>query len=158
MAQEPRIIRRLYGDGISEVLKEANQHDRRFKCMLPSQENPRHGIGYVFMTHALPREELGCSYEQYRQVRTRTLYAYCMGMLKRCRWVKRIIGIAIEPPPIPGSPSDTSENMGMVEQPAEWTPNKEAEIDELCKQLDILQEGRLHFNRIGLDEYPRGAS
>ncbi len=158
MAQEPRIIRRLYGEAILEVLQVANQHDRYFRCMLPSQENPRHGIGYVFMTYALPREELDCSYEQYCQARAHTLYAYCMEMLKRCRWVKRIIGIATEPPPISGGASDTSKDMGMVEQPTEWTPKREIEIDELCRQLDILQEDRLHFTPIGLDEYPRGAS
>ena len=156
MAQEPRIMRRLDGDGISEVLQEGTQHGRRFKGMLPSQENSRHGVGYVFMTHALPREELNCSYERYRQERSRTLYAYCMGILKRCRWVKRIVGIATEPPPIPGGPTETSEDLGMVEQPIEWTPEREAEIDELCQQLDILQEGRLHSNSIGLEEYPRG--
>lgn len=156
MAQEPRIMRRLYGDGISEVLQEGTQHGRRFKGMLPSPENPRHGVGYVFMTHALPREELNCSYERYRQERSRTLYTYCMGILKRCRWVKRIVGIATEPPPIPGGPTETSEDLVMVEQPIEWTPEREAEIDELCQQLDILQEGRLHSNSIGLEEYPRG--
>ena len=158
MAQEPRIMRRLYGEGISEVLQVANQHDRRFKAMLPSQENPRHGTGYVFMTHALPREELNCSYEQYRQVRASTLYAYCMGMLKRFRWVKRIIGIATEPPPMPDGPSETSEDMVMAEQPVEWTPEREGEIDELFKRFDILQEDRLHFTPIGLEEFPRGAS
>jgi hypothetical protein len=158
MAQEPRITRRLYGDAILKMLKVANQHDRYFQCMLPSQENPRHGTGYVFMTHALPKKDLNVGYEQYRQVRVNTLSAYCMGMLKRCRWVKRIIGIATEPPPTPGGPSDTSEDMGMAEQPIEWTPGREAEIDELCQQLDILQEDSLHYNPIGLEEYPKGPS
>jgi hypothetical protein len=48
--------------------------------------------------------------------------------------------------------------MGRAEQPIEWTPGREAEIDELCQQLDILQEDSLHYNPIGLEEYPKGPS
>ncbi len=155
MAQEPRISRRWYSDGFLEMLQMANQKDRTFRCMLPSQEQLRNETGYAFLTLAYPRVELEGGYEQYRQVRITMLYAVCMGMLRKCRWVKRIIGIATEPTLISGGPTITSEDIGMVEQPIEWTPRREAEIDKLCNHLDILKDDRVNTSNSGVEEYPR---
>ncbi len=45
------------------------------------------------------------------------LVTYCLGILKRNPYVKRAIGIAVEPAPIEGEARGSSEDMVMIEQP-----------------------------------------
>ena len=154
MAHEPRVMRRLLGNGILDVLQVANKQDRTFKTIVPSPEKPGNGTGYIFMTLAHPKKKLSGGYKQYRQARTNMLQIYCMGVLRKCRYLKRIIGISTEPPPQPNDPTEFSEDMIMIEQPTKWTPKMKAKLDADCKRFDILKEGRVSTGRYNIKEYP----
>ncbi|MBI5197639.1 MAG: hypothetical protein HZA19_03420 [Nitrospirae bacterium] len=123
--------------------------------MAPHPEKLGNGTGYVFMTLAHPKRKLEGGYEQYRRVRVNMLEAYCMGVLKKFLHLKRVIGIATEPPPTGDNSMDFSEDMIMIEQ-LNWTPEQEAEVDKMCRQFEILKEDRVNVSNFGLEEYPRG--
>jgi len=82
------------------------------------------------------------------------LYAYCMGILKNNRHLKRIIGIATEPPGKPNGTSIASEDMITINTPSTWTSDIENEIDELCKQYEIFDEDTFRITHHEVQEYP----
>ncbi len=82
------------------------------------------------------------------------LYAYCMSVLYRFRHLKKIIGIASEPPPKPGDHELLSEDMIMIEAPTEWSQELVAELDQWCKGMDIMREDRTRRRNFHATEYP----
>lgn len=154
MAQEPRLLRRGLSEGILGVLEKAHLQPRNFRAIVPNPDKPHKGLGYVFLTVAHPRKKLEGGYEQYRQARVNMLYAYCMSVLYKYSHLKRVIGIASEPPPEPGGSEEFSEDMIMVEAPAEWSQERVSELERLCKHFDIMRDERLRLVSISGIEYP----
>jgi hypothetical protein len=153
MALEPRVMRRLLGDGISEVLKKAHLHDKTFRSMIPSPNNPRDGTAYAFMTFALPKKQLAGGYEQYRKVRSNILTTYCLAMLKKFPHIKRIIGIACEPPHQRGDQLGGSEDMLLAKQ-LEWTPELIDDLKKDCEDFGVMKEGVFNMSNWDVTEYP----
>ena len=153
MALEPRLMRRMLGNGIIGVLKLSHLQNRYFRSMLPPLKDAGPGTGYAFMTLALPRNQLQGGYEQYRRVRANMLAVYCMGILRKFPHVKRVVGIATEPLPVSGQPSGSSEDMVLVEQP-EWTPKLDADLTRDLEAYDIMKEDRVKFSNHDVVEYP----
>ena len=67
--------------------------------------------------------------------------------------MKRIIGIATEPPPRPGDPSGSSEDMILAEQP-DWTPELIENLEADCEDFGVMREGVFTETRSGVTEYP----
>lgn len=154
MAQEPRLVRRILSEGILGLLKIAHQQQRNFRTMILPPERPGNRLGYVFLTLAHPRKKLEGGYEQYRQARANMLYAYCMAVLNKYRHIRRVIGIATEPPPNPDDSEVFSEDMIMVEAPRQWSQERQADLERLCKHFDIMREDRLRIMSFPGIEYP----
>jgi len=154
MAQEPRIMRRMLSERIRDILERSHLQDRTFGGALPTAEYPGNGTGYIFLTLAHPKRKLEGGYEQYRQARANMLQGYCLGTLKQFPSLKRVVGIATEPPPVAGAPSGSSEDMAFAVQPSVWTSELESELDRLRKHYDILKEDRITFRHMGVQEYP----
>lgn len=154
MALEPRLMRRMLGDAIHGLLKVSHLQDKSFRSMLPSLENSDSGVGYAFLTLAHPKKKLEGGYEQYRKVRFNILATYCMGILHKFPHVKVMIGVATEPLPTLNDPHGSSEDMVMVEQPAEWTPKLVADLAHDLEVYDIMKENRIKLNNYGIVEYP----
>jgi len=154
MAQEPRLVRRILSEGILGLLKIAHQQQRNFRTMILPPERPGNRLGYVFLTLAHPRKKLEGGYEQYRQARANMLYAYCMAVLNKYRHIRRVIGIATEPPPNLDDSEVFSEDMVMVEAPPEWSQERIADLERLCKHFDIMREDRLRIMSFPGIEYP----
>ena len=153
MAHEPRLARRMYGDQIIEVLGVAHLTDRRFRAMIPSPAKPGNGTAFAFMTLAVPKRKLEGGYQQYRQVRTNILQTYCMAILYKQHHIRRIVGVAMEPPPQPGDSPGSSEDMIMIEQQV-WTQEMEDDLEHDCKVYDIMREDRFTTGNMGVTEYP----
>jgi hypothetical protein len=72
------------------------------------------------MTFAYPEHRhLARGYQQYRQARVNTLHDYAIGIMNKFRYLKRIIGITLEPPQTKYR-RESSEDMLILEIP-EWT-------------------------------------
>ena len=154
MAHETRVMRRLLSGLIIGVIKVNDSADRHFRSFVPTLEKPGDGVGYAFMTLSLPRTKLAGGYEQYRKVRTNIMMTYCFGMLRKYPHLKRMVGIATESTESQLKMLGSSEDMVMVEQPAEWTPDLEASLDKDLESFDIIKEGAFTVVNQGVDEYP----
>lgn len=154
MAQEPRLLRRVLSQGILGLLEIAHKQERTFRTIIPPPEKPRNGLGYLFLTLAHPKKALDGGYAQYRQARVNMLYAYCDSVLYKYPHLKRIIGIATEPPPDPNYTGEFSEDMIMLEGPSEWSPEHLAELERLRTHFDIMREDRIRTGYFAGIEYP----
>ena len=155
MAHETRVMRRMLSQGILDVIKVSDSSDRHFRSFIPPLNKPGSGTGYAFMTLALPKIELAGGYEQYRKVRVNIMTTYCFGMLRKYSHVKRMVGIATESMGSQMKASGSSEDMVMVEQPSEWTPELNASLDKDLKSFDIIKEGEFTVSNHSVDEYPK---
>ncbi len=153
MAQEPRVMRRMLGGCIDGMMKKSHLQDKTFGCMLPANDHPDE-TGYVFLTLAHLKSHFVGGYEQYRQTRSSMLSAYCLCILKKNPFLKRIVGIASEPVPQSGELRTTSEDMALVRQPEQWTDDLENELNRLQTHHDIFREDRTTFQHVGVQEYP----
>lgn len=153
MALEPRTRRRTLGHAIMGVLERSNQVPRAMRAVTPGPNDKDRDSGFVFMTLAHPEFELEGGYQQYRQARTNMLRAYCQGIGSKCRHLKRIIGIATEPPARESNQKASSEDL-LVFHPVEWTSELESETEDLCKHFEILQEGNFSTSAFHVQEYP----
>ena len=159
MAHEPRVMRRMLGNGILEVVNEKRPSvdgmiNKRFRSMLPPPEKPDNKIGYVFMTLEHPSKKMKGGYEKYRKIRANMLLAYCLGMLKKYPYIKTIVGIATEPAYNPRMLDGFSEDMLLAEQPSEWTPKLEADLAADLKGYDLLKEENINLQNMHVKEYP----
>ena len=158
MAHETRVMRRLLSQKILDVIGVPDSADRHFRALIPPLGRSGSGIGYAFMTLSLPRMKLAGGYEQYRKVRINIIMTYCFGMLRRYPHVKRMIGIATESTESRMKTLGSSEDMVMVEQPLEWTPELNTSLDKDLKSFDIIKEGEFTVSNYGVDEYPKAES
>jgi hypothetical protein len=154
MAMEPRLLRRILSNGILGLLEIAKTQGRNFRTLIPPPETPRNRLGYVFLMLAHPNHTLDGGYEQYRQARINMLYTYCSLVLYKYPHLKTIIGIATEPPPDPEHPAEFSEDMILIDAPAEWTTEHLAELERLRAHFDILKEDRIRTGYFHGIEYP----
>lgn len=154
MALEPRFQRRLHGEAIMGALEEGKSKARFVRAMLPGPSAKNRDTGFFFLTFEYPTDpELPGGYDQYRKVRTSTLYAYALGLANRHRFLKRIVGIATEPPAKNGNKHGSSEDLILFEA-RQWTPALEAEAQRAVDHYGIMKEGRFMERGISGREYP----
>ncbi len=152
MALESRLMRRMLGKGVSDVLKGSHQKPKNFRCMAPGPDSPNEETAYGLLLLAHPEKKLEGGYEQYRRTRINMLATYCRGILYRYRYLKRVVGFAVEPPS--SLEKGFSEDMVFAEQPI-WTPAIEKEVKESLKNFGIMQENNIQEGRAAIDEYPK---
>ncbi|XKT75358.1 MAG: hypothetical protein ACJKSS_01050 [Patescibacteria group bacterium UBA2103] len=145
MALEPRIIRRLKSEGLWGMLQKSHEKDRTFRAVIPNAGEE--GVGYVFMTLKVPQSKK-ISYAKYRRTRHMMLLAYVLGTLKMYPHIKKIVGIAFEPPS-----ESSSEDMIYAEQPI-WTKKLVRDLEKDCAEFNLLQDKNLTFGTHSVSEYP----
>lgn len=153
MALVPRYQRRNLAQGVLDALKKSQDHDRFVRGLLPGPKEKDRETGFFLLTLNATKFVRFGSYDEYRRVRQRMLYGYSLAFLKRNPDLKRIIGIAMEPPPKSSEPQGASEDLIMVEMP-EWTQAQLDELTEYQTALDIMKEGRFSEYAISGKEYP----
>lgn len=152
MAQVPRYVRRSLGQGILDAMGRGIGQHRFTRGFLPGpDEDPE--TGFFFMTLAVPQIHLAGGYDQYRAVRRNMLETYAFAILEKNPLLKRVVGIAMEPPAIAGAPVGGSEDLVLVEQP-EWTEELRKNVEESKAAYKILQADTYAEYRIQYDEWP----
>jgi hypothetical protein len=153
MALIPRYQRRMYGTAILDALEKSRGRQRFTRGMLPPPYAPDPETGFFLMTLALPEFALPGGYEQYRRVRRNMLEGYALFFLREHPHLKRVVGIACEPPPEPGVNRGGSEDMLFAEVP-EWTPELLDALAERRRKFDIAKEGNRRQYLVSGDEFP----
>lgn len=154
MAMVPRYIRRLYGEAILGALQKGSTADRFTRGMLPAPSSTDRETGFFFMTLAVPKIELEGGYEQYRRVRVSMLETYALTFLEKYPALRRVVGIASEPPPLPGAASEgSSEDMIYAEAP-EWTDDLRSQLQESRDHYAIAREGVYGEYEVHSTEWP----
>ncbi len=149
MAVVPRYKRRLFSESILEALEIGLTTDRFTRAMLPGPDEQDRETGFFFMTLAVPETQLDGGYEQYRSARRKMLEVYAFALLEKHRQLKRIVGIATEPPKGQGA----SEDM-IVAEVDEWSPEFLKDLEDWKKKLNIVQEGNYKKLSRGGNEFP----
>ena len=153
MALVPRYLRRVMGEAILETrcIGAKQQTDSLVPLCLDRLKEDRE-TGFFFMTLAVPNFELAGGYEQYRSVRRNMLEAYALTFLLRYPTLKRVIGIATEPPN-KGNSLGSSEDLILAAR-WDWTPAFLRELEERKKRFNILQEGNYAEYPVQGSEFP----
>jgi hypothetical protein len=139
MAIVPRYKRRHFGKSILGALEKGTTTDRFTRAMLPGPSESDRDTGFFFMTLAVPNLKLAGGYEQYRTVRRNMLLTYAFALLEKYRGLKRIVGIATEPPSKTGE-DGSSEDL-IVAEPGPWTPEFLKELEESKKHSTSSKRG-----------------
>ncbi len=153
MALVPRHLRRVYGEAIIGALDIGSTRDRMTRAFLPGPNETNTETGFFFMTLAVPDLELAGGYEQYRQVRRNMLEIYALTFLRKHPNLKRIVGIATEPPANPDMKVGSSEDLILAEPP-EWSDEFVKELEESQKVFNIAREGNSKEYAIQGSEFP----
>lgn len=153
MALVPRHLRRIYGHGMINVLQRGASTDRMTRAFLPGPTEANKETGYFFMTLAVPKFELSAGYEQYRQVRRNMLETYALTFLRKYPNLKRIVGIATEPPANSGEKIGSSEDLILAEPP-DWSQEFIKNLEERQRVFDVAREGRYKEYAIRGNEFP----
>jgi hypothetical protein len=160
MAMQNRYQRRILGEIVQDVIETAMKlniklKQDRYARMIFGMGDPK--LAYVFLVLAYPfhcqaEGEVTLSYEQYRQLRTMILEAYCRAVLYTRRSLNTVVAIGMGP-----HSSQTADEFGSVSfftmHIDEWTPELEAEALEAMEVYDILREERLNQQKL-TDEWP----
>ncbi len=154
MALEDRVRRRIHAEAIMGAIEKGKKLKTFIRAMIPGDSNRRTDTGFFFLQFAYPEHlNFPDDYEQYRNARGKVLYAYALGLMNRYRHLKRIIGIATEPPAVATSRTETSEDLVLLE-PTEWTPELSAQAERVCGELGIMQETSFSEYAVRGEEYP----
>lgn len=153
MALVPRHLRRIYGQGIIDVLQRSASTDRITRAFLPAPTDADKETGYFFMTLAVPEVKLSGGYEQYRLVRRRMLETYALTFLRKYPSLKRIVGIATEPPSNSSAEIGSSEDLILAVAP-DWTPEIIKNLEESQERFDVAREGRYKEYAFRGSEFP----
>lgn len=151
MALEGRFRRRALGKAVLGAMQEGMKGDKFFRAMVGKEGGPNSDTGFFFLTMARKdfMEEGG--YDEYRQFRMLHASTYAQAMLMRNPYLKRIVGIATEPP---GQGRGSSEDFVMMEQD-NWTDEQRAQVADLCKNLNIMQSAMKEWHN-NEPEFPEG--
>jgi len=149
MALVPRFFRRKHSEAIADALEKGRHHDRAFRVLMSFDGTKESETAFFIMTlKYLDWMEAKGGYEEYRKVRLGLLLIYAKGLLERHAHLKRVIGIALEPPE---QGRVFSENMIYAEQ-RDWTDEERAAVKSECESVGVLQNTR--ERRYGGKEFP----
>jgi len=141
LARESRTRRRMLAKALLELIEKTPDTYKASRVILPSKEGDPY---YVFLL--LP-EHLSASEEEYREVRTRFLEAYCLVTKLEFPDALDIVGIATETGMNPNRSEDS-----MYLDARNWSPEAEAKARQLQADLDLLTEKKWFRSKV--QEYP----
>ena len=135
MALENRFHRRTLAQAIMGAIESIGSKPSFVRAMIPGVSAKRADTGFFFLLLAYPEHlDLPDGYEQYRAGRRKLLAAYAHGFMDKYRHLKRVIGIATEPPAAVTGRTVFSEDLHFFE-PEIWTPELSAEAKRICSEL-----------------------
>ncbi|MER9628932.1 hypothetical protein [Mesorhizobium sp. M0296] len=150
MALESRFKRRSHSEAILGALKRGETEQVFFRAMIAPAEARYCETGFFFMTlKFMTWMEADGGYEKYRIFRTFYLKTYAQALLVKFPYLKRVVGIAMEPP---NQGRGASEDCIYAAQ-AEWTDAELAEIKDDCEGLGIMKS--LVPREYGGEEFPQ---
>lgn len=149
MALVPRYLRRLMGEAILDALEKGRTADRFTRAFLPGPTEANQETAFFFMTLAPPKFILDGGYQQYRVVRHNMLQSYAFALLQKHPKLKRVVGIATEPPGNEG----TSEDLLVVED-IRWTEELLKDLEERKAVFNIMQARNFTEYAIQGNEFP----
>lgn len=153
MALEERTQRRILGEAILDAMERVGNQNRFARGLVPPPGD-RRDIAYVFMLLRVPDDDVKkLSYEEYRQIRSATLYGYVINTLRRNPHLKRAIGIATEPPVQYTGRKGSSEDLLYMEMPS-WSATEIAEAEKFKSHYRLLLDTTLKEYLVHVDEYP----
>jgi hypothetical protein len=149
MALVNRFVRRSHSEAVLGALEIGQNQDVFFRAMLPGPSNSDPDTGFFFLTlkYLDWMEEKG-GYEQYRLMRTFYLRTYAQATLMKYSHLKRVIGIAMEPP---NQGRGASEDCIYAEQ-ADWSDEDREQNKNDCDALRIM--GPMQERQWSGQEYP----
>lgn len=153
MALLSRFVRRSYGAGFLDALREGQKNDRFMRAFIAGPEHLHSEIGFFILTLKIPSFELDGGYQQYRNVRMNILGTYAHTLLRNNPHLRRIVGIATEPRSTDGQDLGSSEDLIYVERP-EWTEQLLADLDKRGEDLRIAQPGNVQAWAFRDQEFP----
>lgn len=150
MALERRFLRRSHAEAIKGALERGATQDMFFRMMIRPEKGKDNQTAFFILTIRYKESCFnGPDYEKYRMVRTNAAHIYARGILERYPHLKRVIGIAREPP---DQPHGVSEDMIYAEQ-APWTDEERSAIRDDCSRLGVLRDD-MKSRRWPGKEYP----
>lgn len=132
MALENRFMRRGLSRAVIGALEKGRTKEIFFRLVAGSAGSTETGFFIVTLKFMDWMKSRG-GYDAYRQVRTGYLQAYAKAVLMDKPHLKRVVGVAMEPPGQGGGASE--DNLLMLQQ--EWTVEERQEHVELCQNLRI---------------------
>lgn len=150
MALESRLSRRGHGEAVKGALEIGAQKNTFFRLIVRSEGTKDANTAFFILTFRYQGNTTDTrKYEQYRIARTNVAHIYAKGILERHSYLKRVIGVACEPP---GQPHGGSEDMVYAEQ-ASWTEDERNAIRKDCQRLGIFRP-KMVGQRWDSQEYP----
>jgi hypothetical protein len=150
MALETRFSRRILSAQLGHAIENARPDMRSLRVMIDGRPE-RQESAYVFLQFPQELSPAYSDYRLYRQHRGKTLYAACAVVLARNPKLKRVIGIATEPPRFYRD-RNVSEDVLLLEGPP--TAELIAEAEGLSEALSILRPQTTRAARLQGREYP----
>jgi hypothetical protein len=150
MALVSRYLRRSHSEAIDGALQIGMERDRFFRLMMAAPESKESDTAFFVLTFKYKDwMDKDGGYEAYRRVRANFSIVYAKGVLERYSHLKRIIGIALEPP---NQGRGSSEDLIYAEQ-ADWSEEDRAAIRYDCERAGVLQ-GTPNERQVAALEYP----
>ena len=150
MALEPRFARRSHGEAIKGALEIGMTKDRFVRTIMSSADARQNETAFFIHTFKyLDWMEQKGGYEKYRTKRAESAQVYAKGLLEAYPQLKRVVGIALEPP---GQGRGSSQDLVYAEQ-YDWTDEDRSTIRQACKEYGVLQ-GRMKKTPVHVSEWP----
>ena len=150
MVLEPRLSRRTLGRAVKEALDQGVNEEQFFRMVVENKIGKKIETGYFVLTRRYDGTSTESrEYDTYRKSRLNVAKIYARAILQGHPYLKRVIGIALEPPK---PPHGGSEDMVYAEQ-GEWTREQRAEVRDLCQKHGIFQ-GSMKGQKFSDQEYP----
>ena len=148
MALVPRLLRRVLGGAILDVLQKGSAVHRFTRAYRPAPNERDGDTAYFFMTLAV-----GELYDdQYRMSRANTLQTFALALLRMHPELRQAVGVATEPRSTDAT-HGSSEDLIVVRQ-IEWSPALVEELEKRKKMYEIIQDGNYSQYEAQADEFP----
>jgi hypothetical protein len=145
MALESRFRRRAHAASIWDAIERAPAEQISNRVLFGMGDD----LAYAFVQFPY-RDFMKPNYEKYQEARRRYLLFYCTRVFARLAQVRRVVGIACEPPRHAGSPGG-SEDVMYIERPDSDTPLP----DDIAEFGESFEFGDSTMHKFHASEYPQ---